>query len=76
MNGDGKDDVVGFANSGVYVSLSDGETFPEATRWTTSYGANVWSRYKHPRMMSDVNGDGKDDIVGFANSGVYVSFSQ
>jgi len=35
-----------------------------------------WSTFdKYPRTLCDVNGDGKDDIVGFGDDYVYVSFS-
>jgi len=37
------------------------------------YTAGGWRVENHPRMMSDVNGDGMTDVVGFANAGVYVS---
>lgn len=35
-NGDGKADVIGFANDGVYVALSSGTNFQPATRWVAS----------------------------------------
>lgn len=30
----------------------------------------------YPKAIGDVDGDGKDDIIGFEEDGVYVSFSQ
>lgn len=40
---------------------------------------NLWKGWvsydKYPRVICDVNGDGKDDIVGFGQSYVYVSLS-
>ena len=78
MNGDGLADVVGFANSGAYVSLSTGTGFDPPTRWIASYGysAGGWtSQDKYPRWVADVSGDGLADVVGFANTGVYVSLS-
>ena len=75
VNGDGKADVVGFANSGVQVSLSDGARFFAPEKWVSAYGVNTggWSVSHHPRMLSDVNGDGKADVIGFSNSGPYVA---
>ena len=77
VNGDGLSDIVGFGNAGVYVSLSDGETFSEPKLWINTFGYNAggWRVEKHPRILADVNGDNKVDIVGFGNAGVYVSLS-
>jgi len=77
VNGDGKDDVVGFASDGVYVSLSTGTQFTAQQKWVSGYGTNAgWTDQNSlPRMMVDVNGDGKDDVVGFASDGVYTSVS-
>ena len=78
VNGDGKQDVVGFSHSGVFVSISDGNTFKSPTKWISAYGyrAGNWRKSDHKRTLSDTNGDGKADVVGFGNAGVYVSTSR
>ncbi|MBD0262182.1 MAG: FG-GAP repeat protein, partial [Tolypothrix sp. Co-bin9] len=36
-----------------------------------------WTSFdKFPRQLGDINGDGRDDIVGFAGSEVYVALGQ
>ncbi|SJN13378.1 Glycerol-3-phosphate ABC transporter, periplasmic glycerol-3-phosphate-binding protein (TC 3.A.1.1.3) [Leucobacter sp. 7(1)] len=76
VNGDGKSDVVGFAEDGVYVALSTGSGFSAMKRWTAQFGAaDGWSVQHHPRTLVDVNGDGRADILAFASDGVYVALN-
>ncbi len=76
VNGDGKSDIVGFGNNGVSIALSNGNSFINAARWVNNFGYNQgWRNNKGLRFMSDVNGDGKSDIVGFGNNGVSVALS-
>jgi len=75
VNGDGLPDIVGFGNKGVYVGINTGKGFKSSKMWSHDFGANKWDINKHIRMLSDVNGDGLDDIVGFGDTGVYVALS-
>ena len=77
VNGDGLNDVVGFANNGVHVALSTGTAFGGARRWYGGFGhsAGGWRVGKHPRRMADMDGDGRADVVGFGGAGVYVARS-
>ncbi|MES2762038.1 MAG: T9SS type A sorting domain-containing protein [Bacteroidota bacterium] len=81
VNGDLKDDIVGFGSGNVHVSLSNSTSstasfYPQAisiNNFTTGQG---WTNQNvRPRFLSDVNGDGKKDIVGFGYNSVYVSLS-
>lgn len=76
VNGDGAADLIGFADNGVYVSLNNGRRFTDAELWSSAYRSEGWSMARHVRTLADVDGDGRSDIVGFADSGVYVSLSR
>ena len=39
------------------------------------YDAGGWRVDKHPRFLADITGNGRADIVGFGDAGVYVAFS-
>ena len=79
VNKDGKTDIVGFGDDGVYIFLSTGSGFTEASNVLKYYGygkdAGKWRITNHPRLLGDVNGDGMVDIVGFATDGVMLSLS-
>lgn len=78
VNGDGLSDIVGFGDLGVYVALgTSGGHFAAATIETGyfTFGAGWSSNDRYPRMLADVDGDGRSDIVGFGESGVYVSLA-
>ncbi|TEB20295.1 integrin alpha N-terminal domain-containing protein [Coprinellus micaceus] len=77
LNGNGKTDIVGFGDAGVYTSLSSGDgTFGEprlVLSGAFGYGGG-WRVERHPRFVVDVDKDGFPDIVAFGDQNVYVSF--
>jgi len=77
VNGDGRDDLVGFGQDGVYVALSNGtDAFGTISKWTSSFDlSHSWTVKDFVRTVGDVNGDGRDDLVGFGQDGVYVALS-
>ncbi|MCC6931973.1 MAG: VCBS repeat-containing protein, partial [Deltaproteobacteria bacterium] len=78
VNADGKDDLVGFGNDGVWVALShpSSNAFISPDRWTTAFNYDEgWRINMHPRMLGDFNGDGKSDLVGFGYSGVIIAIA-
>ncbi len=81
VNGDGKDDIVGFGGAGALVSLATGGgQFAGAVLRVNEFGTNgnagAWSSDDFvPRRLADVNGDGMADIIGFGGAGVYVALA-
>ncbi|MCL2417388.1 MAG: FG-GAP-like repeat-containing protein [Bacteroidales bacterium] len=55
------------------------QRFADPVRWTTGFGSSPnsgsWQESRHLRMLADVNGDGRADIVGFGEYNVYVALS-
>ena len=75
-NGDGRADVVGFGSSGVWISHAGADgTFSEPFLAVADFGslAGRWRVDRHPRFVADITGDGRADIVGFGDDGVWVS---
>jgi FG-GAP-like repeat len=78
VTGDGRADIVAFGDAGVYIALSNGDgTFTEVGRVIDNFGyrAGGWRVDMHPRVLADVTGAGRADIVGFGGAGVYVALS-
>ncbi len=77
LNADGRQDIVGFGNDGVWVSLATATGLSPATFWLIGFAPNAggWSVDKHPRFMADVNNDKMSDIVGFGQDSVLVSLA-
>lgn len=77
VNGDGKADIVSFGENAVWVAFSKGSAFEPAvsvlsqlTRANGFIDNNVY-----PRLLGDVNGDSRTDIVAFGDNAVYIAFS-
>lgn len=79
VNGDGKDDIIGFDYNGVSVSLATGNGhFAAPVLALNAFGSAIvgggWSSQDlYPRFVADVNGDGKDDIIGFGKQAGYAT---
>lgn len=76
VDGDGKADLVAFAGDGVRVALSTGTGFSTPKIWVSNYGSQFgWTPDRHVRAMGDINGDGRADVVGFGQDGVWISMA-
>jgi FG-GAP-like repeat len=79
VNGDTRADIVAFSAAGVYESLATGNgSFMAPTFELAAFGtmAGGWSSDNtYPRVLADVSGDGKADIVAFSSAGVYESLA-
>lgn len=79
VNGDGRADIVGFGQAGTLVALGNGDgTFQAVKTGIANFGvAQGWTNDTiFHRTMADVNGDGRDDIVGFGQAGTLVALSR
>ena len=60
----------------MYVALGNGDGTFGAVQFVVAdfgYEAGGWRVDKHPRFLADLTGDGRADIVGFGDAGVYVA---
>jgi hypothetical protein len=81
MNNNGRPDIVGFGDTGVWISygLSDGK-FTSRVKVHSFFGANAnsggFASSDQPRFVADINGDGRRDLIGIRNDGVYRSLAR
>jgi phospholipase C len=77
LTGDGGADIVGFGNDGVWVALNNGNGTFKAARMVTDLGSynSGWRVAQHPRFLADLTGDGRADIIGLGNDGVWVALN-
>lgn len=81
VNRDRSADIVGFGESGVFVSFANGDgSFLAPALVLSAFGSGAlvggWGTADQaPRVVADINGDQRADIVGFGNNGVYVSLA-
>jgi hypothetical protein len=84
VNGDSRADIVGFGGNGVFVSLAQATpapSFAPAVLALNSFGAGFlgggWtSDDQFPRILGDINADGRADIVGFGGNGTFFALGQ
>ncbi|MDC8448124.1 MAG: VCBS repeat-containing protein, partial [Nitrospira sp.] len=78
LTGDGKADLVGFGEDGVWTTVSKGDgTFGELKFLPVAFSVKEgWRVDQHLRLLADLTGDGKADIIGFGNDdGPWIALS-
>src|SRR5688572_8469566 len=76
ITGDEMDDIVGFGDAGVFRAVSTGDAFDAATFVVPDFGYEQgWRNEKHARLLADIDGDRRKDIVGFGEDGVWVAMN-
>ena len=78
LTGDGKADIVGYGDAGVYVALNNGDGTFQPARFAVSdlgHESGGWRIDKHPRFVADLTGDGRADLLGFGDHGVWTSIN-
>jgi hypothetical protein len=78
VTGDGLADIIGFGRDGVWLAeaepdFSTGQYFKPPRLWYNEFGqdAGGWHGDLHVRGLSDLNGDGILDVMGFGEEGLY-----
>ncbi|KAF5319461.1 hypothetical protein D9619_008777 [Psilocybe cf. subviscida] len=77
MDRTGSLDIIGFGEGHVWIARGNGDgTFgsPDAV-FSDMTHSKGWRCDQHPRFLADMTGDGKLDLVGFGNEGVFVAFN-
>ena len=78
INGDGRSDIVAFWDHVTYVSFGQADgTFSQTEVISHSMEVNDgWDMGRFHREFADVNGDGRDDFVGFTEETVLVALAE
>lgn len=82
VNADGLSDLVIFGYEDVKVFLSNGTRFESPKSWNKSFlGKGGWAsgdfeKGVEQRFVVDMNGDGRADLVGLDEGGIFAAFSE
>ena len=77
LTGDGRGDLIGFGDAGIWVALNDGAGGFGPAQFVLGdlgYGFG-WRVDSHPQLVADLSGGGRGDLVGFGDAGVWVAYN-
>jgi hypothetical protein len=76
INNDGMADIVAFGEAGVMTALATGDGGFTPGQFLPDFGYDQgWRVDSHVRLLADINNDGRADIVGFGDAGVWTALS-
>ena len=66
VNGDGRPDLIAFGKDGTHAALNQGGSFADFVKLIDDFGIDQgWNnRSQSPRFVTDINGDGRVDLLG------------
>ena len=81
LTGNGCADIVGFYEDGVWVALNKGDgSFAAPQQVIAKFGysadAGDWRVEQHPRVLADLMGTKRADIIGFGPTGTWCLWNQ
>ena len=78
VNNDGKKDLVGFGENAVYAAFGNGNgTFQKGINILNNFSAaQGYNTTVHKRQVADINADGKQDLIAFADHKIYVALGK
>ncbi len=79
LTGDGRADIIGFGDAGVWTALGNGDGTFQAPKFVLAnfgYAAGAWRVDRHPRLLADLTGNGHADIIGFGDAGVWTALGK
>ena len=73
LTGDGRADLVGFGDAGIWTAVGRGDGSFEPPRFVQAdLGFDQgWRVDRHPRLLGSLTGSGASDVVGFGDAGVW-----